>query len=272
MRLQSFFIFFLLSTGTCFSQNEYSSQGARVTGMGKAGVCSKDTWSAFNNQAGLAHQKTISAGIYYENRFLLKELSTKAFCVTLPIKKSTLAISANSFGYSLFSKNKFGIAFAKMLGETFSVGIQADYFTTYVGENYGKSRNISAEIGMLYQPVKNLDIAFHIFNPTRAKLSHYNDERINTNLKLGAAYKFSDKLLIVAETEKEISGKMEFKSGLEYLPVKEFAIRVGMHTKPSILSFGFGLYLNKLKIDIASTLHPQLGISSHAGISYGFGN
>lgn len=272
MFIYRIFIFFVFIPACCFPFSDLSPGGARAFAMGNAGGCIKDVWSANNNQAGLAFIKKTSAGIYYENRFLVRELSTKAACIVIPVKKSTMAVSVSSFGYSFFSKNKYGLAFAKMLGENFSVGIQADYFSTRLGEDYGKSNKLSAEIGFLYKPVKNLDLGFHIFNPNRTRLSHYNDERINTNLKLSAAYTFSDKLVLVAETEKEVLGNIEFKTGLEYIPVKEFSVRVGMHTEPSVFSFGFGLNLNKLKVDMASTLRPQLGVTNHVGISYEFGN
>lgn len=255
----------------CFSQNEYSASGARAFALGGAATTLTDIWSSNNNQAGLAYTKKISAGIYYENRFLLKELSTKNICAAIPIKKSVVGISANSFGYSQFMKNKYGIAFAKMLSEKLSLGIQADFLSTYIGENYGKTYNFSTELGLLYTVFKKTSIGIHIFNPFHTKLAAYNNERVNTNIKLGSCFTLSDKLLLAAELEKEINSAIKFKSGIEYLPIKELALRIGIHTQPSVFSFGFGLNLNKLKLDIASTLHPILGITSHAGMSYEFG-
>ena len=46
--------------------------GSRATSLGGFSTTLSDLWSTNNNQAGLGFVKELSAGIYYENRFLIK--------------------------------------------------------------------------------------------------------------------------------------------------------------------------------------------------------
>ncbi len=69
-----------------YSSNDNLPQGARSAALGNASVTFADFWAIQNNQAGLADFKNIAAGFYYENRFLLKELSLKSVAFVLPTK------------------------------------------------------------------------------------------------------------------------------------------------------------------------------------------
>lgn len=93
--------------------------------MGNASVAISDLWSAFNNQAGLAWLETSHAGVYYENRFLMKELGYKEL-VAYPLKSGTIGLSFNHFGYSAYNESKIGLAFAKAFGKYLAFGLQLD--------------------------------------------------------------------------------------------------------------------------------------------------
>ena len=89
-------------------------------------------------------------------------------------------------------------------------------------------------------------------------------------MRLGADYKFSDKVFLAIETEKDIDKKAMFKAGLEYVPVKEFYIRAGISTNPSLSCFGVGLELKHFKLDLSSTYHSTFGFSPQVGLRYEF--
>ncbi|MCC6690413.1 MAG: hypothetical protein IT235_02660, partial [Bacteroidia bacterium] len=169
------FCFRLLSTTLLFFTELHAAQfcypvGAQQGAMGGASVMFSDVWSAFNNQAGLAYIKTISAGANYENRFLLPELSLRSLALVLPFKGTTFGLSASSFGYRLYSENKYGLAIAKTFSDKISAGIQLDYLNLHIAESYANKNVMTAEIGMLAKPLKNLIISAHVFNPVRSKL------------------------------------------------------------------------------------------------------
>lgn len=264
-------ILFLIAFAFCSKAgNENFSIGARSSAMGNASVSLSDVWSAHHNQAGLGFERNVSAGVYYENRFLLKELALKGVVVSLPVKAGTFGLCVTNFGYSLYKENKYSLSFAKAFGDKLSIGVAMDYLTTKIAEGYGSKGLLAAEIGIQSKPIKGLTIGAHVFNPTRAKIAEYNNECLPTILRLGVDYNFSDKIILAVETEKDISQKAIFKAGLEYKAVKEFYLRLGIATNPTLSSFGFGLNLKNFKIDFSANYHQTLGVVPQLGLTYSF--
>jgi hypothetical protein len=253
-----------------FSQHDNSPIGARSAAMAHSSVCLQDVWAAQNNPAGLADLNKIEAGIYYENRFLLKELSLKSFVFDLPLKSGVFGLNINTFGFNLYNENKFGLAYAKKLFNNLSAGIQLDYLYTHIAENYGNKANLTFEIGIRGQIYKNLVIAAHVFNPYRTKLSDFNDENIPSIMKFGLLYIPVTKINLCAEVEKNIYYPLLFKCGIEYNIIKSIFIRTGISTNPVINTFGFGFNFSKFKLDFSSSIHQVLGYSPQFSASYIF--
>ena len=250
--------------------NENFPIGARSAAMANASVSLSDVWSAQQNQAGLGFLHNYSAGVYYENRFLLKELSIRGAVAAIPVKGGTFGLSITNFGYTSYSENKYSLSFAKSFGDKLSAGIAMDYITTKIVDGYGSKGVFAAELGLQAKPLKGLTIGFHLYNPTRTKLTNYDNERIPTIIRLGADYEFSDVVILAIETDKDISQKANFKAGIEYKAVKELYLRIGIATNPTLSSFGFGLNLKNIKIDISTSYHQTLGFSPQLGLTYNF--
>lgn len=245
--------------------------GARSLGMAGCGTAlTADIWNAQNNQAGLAFIKNYQAGIFYENRFMLSELGMKGFAAAAPFKAGTVGLEVTSLGLGkLYSETKIGGSFAKTFGPRFAAALQLNYFNTHIAENYGSSTTVCGEFGLIAIPVKNFTVGFHMYNPTRAKLNGNLDERLPTIMRLGTVYSFSDRVLISVEAEKDVDYKPVIRGGLEYRPVPNFYLRAGAASNPGLIAFGFGIVMKKLRLDIASSFHSQLGFSPSVGLQYG---
>src|ERR1700690_928414 len=99
--MKKFLLLTLLFNSTfSIAGNEDQVYGARSGALGNASVTLSDAWSTVNNQAGLGFVKSIDVGTFYENRFMLKQLSSQAFALALPVKGGTFGLSYSSFGYS----------------------------------------------------------------------------------------------------------------------------------------------------------------------------
>lgn len=263
------YIFILLSVfiiNTTFADN--NPFGARQAAMGNTGVVLTDLWAINHNQAGLAELPGLAAGISYEQRYLISNMGLKAGAFVIPTKTGVFGLSISSFGYSLYSQNKAGIAYARSFGKIISVGLQLNYLNSRLGENYGSKSTVVGEIGIMAKLIKGLSIGAHIYNPSRSKLADYDNERIPTIMTFGAAYKFSDKALLNAEVEKDLQLKPVLKGGMEYHIIKQLYLRAGISTNPTQSCFGFGVDIAGFKLDFASSIHPQLGITPHISISY----
>lgn len=248
--------------------------GARSAGLASCSVTLSDPWSAFNNQAGLAGERCVSAGLFYTNRFLVPELGYSSAAGVIPLKKgNVLALSLSRFGYSLFNEKKAGLAFAKKFGDRFSCGIQTNFIRFFIRDESSRSvSTVTIEAGCITQITESFAVGVHLYNPNRSKLIEYNDERIPAALKLGAACFLSDKVKLLLEGEKESGRKQVIRAGMEYEPLNLFFMRTGITSDPGTVSFGFGFSYGKVKCDVAVEWNPVLGYTPSVSLLFQFGN
>ena len=255
-----------------FLDAQNSTVGARSAAMGNASVPFSDIWSSYNNQSGLAWLEKMEVGAFYENRFLLSELSSQGLAFAAPVKKvGTLGFNFNRFGYTQYHENKFGFAYARKFGPIFSAGIQINLHWIHIGQGYGDLVTASGELSFQVRPMPKWVIAAHVFNPTRTPLASYNRENITTVFRLGTSYLFSDKLLVSVEASTDIEFNPTVRAGIEYHTAQPLYLRIGFNSNPVSPTFGFGLQLKNFRMDAAAGWQPVLGFSPQASLSYRIG-
>ncbi len=263
-----FVLFFsiLFLSRISFAQYQFES-GARQGGMSGSGVIISDIWSSTNNQAGLADLKGFSAGLFYSNIFNMPDLKDIAFALSAPTEKyGTVGLNYSYNGNEFSNFSKFGLAYAKRLGKRITAGIQLDYLR-FAQLTYGNSGVAIGEIGFIAEPIENLYIGAHVFNPWRAKLSGTNDY-VSSVIRIGTGYYFSKKVLFTAETEKDIDKPIVFRAGTEYNPIAGLFVRAGVALNPVKYSFGLGYNYKGVTVDIAYINHNILGYYMQFGLGY----
>lgn len=249
--------------------NNYMS-GSRQAALANCGVTITDLWSVSHNQAGIAYIKSPVTGFYHERKFLLKELSFSSVAAVIPTNPGSFGFNLNYFGYSKYYESKIGIGFGKKLGENFAAGVQLDYFITFISGAEKHLQKITYEIGILSYPLKDFVIGVHLFNPIPEKPEHNSINKLPSYMKFGISYSLREKVLLAVETYKEFSEKLILKTGIEYFPVRQFALRMGVSTEPSQYSFGFGYYSKMLWAGLAFTNHQILGLTPHLDVGVSF--
>ena len=264
------FIFLFISSSGSFAAGEMNVIGARAAGMGFSSVAISDQWSAFNNPAGLARNGKYSAGIYFENRFLVKELSLKTIVATIPVWKGTFGLTFLHDGFSLYSEMKGGVTYGMLFGKYFSAGVQLNCLRINQSEGYNDKTCFSFELGVQYKASRHLTLGVHLVNPAMTRISKDSPERLPALIRLGFVWNISDDLLTTLETEKDLQHKPIFRTGAEYHVAKPFYIRCGIVTSPTTFTFGAGLEFGSFRVDLASGYHLVLGYSPQASITYRF--
>lgn len=246
--------------------------GGRAAAMANASVAIYDTWSVSHNQAGMMRTRHITAGLYTDNRFLLPELSLASFAVIIPFSGSTLGVSFSGLGNSLYREGKAGIAYARSFGDRLSAGVKLSYHFAAFADGDGHTGTAVAELGIIYELKPGLQIASHVFNPTRASLPGCPSAGSCTNpptiIRTGLSYSFSDKVILNLETAKDIRFPPVFRAGVEYVVGDALVLRTGVSTRPVQNAFGVGFRRGRLKIDLAATYHYALGYSPAAAVTY----
>ena len=246
------------------------AQEGRYTGMGNASVMLPDFWSAFGNQSGLAYLEHPEIGASYYNAYQLWELGTQAGAFVYPTRTGNFAASLHRTGYSLFSKNQMGLAYARKLGEKWSASVQFDYLYYHQSEQTQHKGAFLIEAGVMAEPIDGFFIGAHVYNPTRVKLSDYQDERVPTLMKAGLGYYFSQWVVVTLEAEKDLEFKPRVKCGVEYQAVTHLFLRMGLMTQPNQFTLGLGYQLKNLTTDIAFVTHETLPLSTQISLKYSF--
>ncbi len=271
-QLQYYFLLaLLLSSSFIYGGGEVFPIGSRHAGMGRTSVAISDFWNIQNNQAGIALMDKISFGVYYENRFLINELSMKSAGVIVPTKIGVLGATFNHFGYSMYNDVKIGIVYARSFGQYFRIGLQLDYLQTTVGDNYGKSSNVTFEIGVQSDINQAVTIGAYVYNPIRVNLADYDNEKIPAIFRLGIGWKISNNFIATIEAEKNTAiNPIILRGGLEYGFKEKFFIRAGFSTMQEIFSMGFGINIKFLRFDISAVMHQSLGFSPQSSLIFQF--
>jgi len=265
------FLFILTLCKISIAGGDNFTAGARAGALGDASITLSDVFSSTTNQAGLAFLNNYSVGIFADRKFLNASINNFDGAVALPIsaKVGTFAISANYYGYKYYNETKIGVAYARKFGEKFSVGLQFDFLRMMIFEN-GSKNFYTFELGFQYKPWKVLTIGAHLYNPIPYKVDKVFTDRLPTIIKFGLGYEPSPKVLLAAEYQQDINYKPQFKGGIEYRPIKYLHLRVGAQSTPFSASFGLGVNVKGLNIDLASAYHPVLGFTPQAAIIYSF--
>lgn len=261
------FATFLAFANFGFGQGWFPS-GARSMSMANASTSTFDVWSYHNNPGAVAKLDRFTAGVSYENRFLLKELQSQGVAVAIPMKFGVISIGGLTYGHTQFRSTKAGVGYSMPLSEKFYAGVQLNYQGVRFAENYGSDNSVTGEAGIYADVTENWSFGFSVFNLGRTRLSAFEDDRYSTIMRLGSAYTFSDKLMVSTEFEKSIDYDLRFKSGIEYEVLKNFYLRGGFATAPVEITFGTGYDFGAIQLDVGSAYHPILGWSPHFSLSY----
>lgn len=267
---------FLFSSCIAFAGGDPLTVGARFAGMGGSGLTLADLWSVRLNPAGLAGLDKPVAGIFYQRHYLSEDLAHQGLAVALPVGKGTFGIAGDRFGYDLYNETRGSLAYAMRFGEGLRAAVQLDYLGVQLGNNYGSTSALTAELGVQAKLTNELWLGAHLYNPNRAKLDASTesnvvlDERVPTLLRAGFGWLVSSKLTITGEVEKDIDRDERFRFGVEYNPNKVLFLRTGISTAAMQSHFGVGFHLKQLDIDMAVALRSQLGPTPMLNLNYRF--
>lgn len=253
-----------------FSTEPEKFPGARSSGLGNSTIALNDPWSVFNNQAGLGWQRSYWAGVYHEKRYFLNELSYSSLGGCIPIRHGSFGIGVTHFGYSQFSQSRFGLSYGMMLSKTISAGIGINYHTVRIVQGYGSTYALTAEAGIIYQPMEKIAFGAHVFNPTQSSLG--DEQNLPTTFGIGLAYQPVESVLILLQGDDNTLTSPVFRTGIEYSPIKKFSFRAGMSSNPMALSFGLGWRTKAINFDLAFSYHSVLGYTPYISLSYTFGS
>lgn len=254
--------------------------GARRIGLGNAYTAvSGDFWSMFANPAGLAGLDRMYAGVNVERRFGLAELNYGSGGFAMPFNELHYGgIDFSGFGSKNYSEARLGLTYATSVIDRVRMGVKFNMTNIAISSqnsavNYGSAFAFYVNAGVNVKLTQDLNLGFSVFNANAANISKElaYKERIPTVLSLGLGYQASDKVLLVADVEKNVAYPLAFHGGVEYKINDFITARMGVGTQPIVFNAGLGVNWRDLQIDFAGSYHQQLGFTPSISGTYRFG-
>ena len=240
--------------------------------IAQTSVSDSRNWTAFNNPAMLGYTQKIEAGVQFENRYLISQLSTKTVQFELPTNFVNTGLSFSHFGYSLYHEMIIGAGFARSFSDKFALGVQFNYYMAYFNASNSYRGALLPQVGLSVKLSPALNLGFNMFNPFQTNIqTEYVTKRLPSTFSLGSEYFFSTELVWRTQIDKEVSSNYRFATGFEYQMLQQFTIKLGAYGSDYLVScIGFGLKTGLFRIDLNCDLHPLLGINPLASVKYIF--
>lgn len=260
-----FLLFFASFSSVLFASGDPVPAGGRAWSLAGTTLTLTDGWALFSNAAGLTGVTSPHFLFACDHRYGLAGFNTVTAGFVFPTRYVKAGISFERFGDQLYNEQKLGIAFSHKLDRV-SLGLKVNYFQVAISET-GTHKRLLFELGGITEITPKLFFGAHVYNFNQARMANYQDERIPTVLKAGLSWRPISKVMLNAETTKDIDFPATFNAGVEYEAVKNVYLRTGISTNPTINYFGLGLQHKQLGFDYALRTHPILGWSHHLSMS-----
>lgn len=271
MKSINLILLLLFVSNLSFASYDNNLAGARSSAMANASIASIDIWSNYNNQAALAKLEKIQFGVFYENRFQLQDLSTKAIALYYPTKLGGFNLNYSQLGSDLYKESKIGLGYSKALGEHLWASVQINQMRVKLNQVYGEQSKYNFEVGLLAEIFSDFYLGFHIFNPSQEKFeTMYFDQAIPTVARFGLSWHLSKETILNAEVEKDFDNDIQVKLGIEHQFIENLHIRAGVSNHPNQISFGLGYQYKIVKMNLAYSKHQNLGYTPSFDLNISF--
>lgn len=240
--------------------------------MSLGGISSpiSNSWSIFNNPAGLASHQNFDAVFAYQTIFDFAPFNTVSAAINYPFSFGNSSLGVYRFGDELFNTTMLSAGFGKKIG-IISLGAKINYLQ-YSIDGFGKKAIGLAEMGAIGEITPSLAFGVHIYNFTQSVISESTGEKVPVIIRLSANYKLSEQVNLYLEGEKDIDADADVKFGLSYRVIQELEFRTGFSTETNRMTFGAGINISRFTVDYAIRANETISATHNFGLTYRFNN
>ncbi|WP_123864624.1 hypothetical protein [Chitinophaga barathri] len=208
-----------------------------------------EVFSVFQNPARLVSLQHVTAGLYTERRFMLRELSMHALALGMPLAGGVMGVKLWQLGYRYYREQLFGLGYALPLGKRLRAA---------AGFNYRRG-GVGGELGVDWLLTPQLNMGVHLYHP--------GSDDAASMVMLG--YKASEQVMMEAAFRKDVSMPLSVRVQCTYWPVKRFLVLGGWATQPVYQYAGIGYGVEKWRIGVTGSFHHTLGITPGISLVWG---
>lgn len=159
-----------------------------------------------------------------------------------------------------------GIVYGRKLTKNLATGVRFNY-NKAGSPRYEQISTISFQAGTLIQLSPEINLGIMIDNPVGKSIRELKSP---TTYRFGLGYRPSSLVLATVEFEKSTAQQININAGIHYIFSSRMWMRVGASTLTNSWWVGSGLLLGRMRLDMITNWHPQLGWSPAIIIATGF--
>lgn len=263
-----FLLLLLLIIATHISAQSF--QAPALLGMGNTAASYQGIYSPLANPAGMARLQNFSVGTAYQQYYMLSDLYSYGTYSVLPIPKAG-AVGVQIYQYNssnVLQQTTWEVSYAYPFAKNWSAAFGfRQRLVTWEDTSPIATNSVSA--GLQYN-INKLVIGGYLRELNFLTSDSVFLPRQALELILGTSYLFSEQVYWATDIYWERDQQPQLRTGLAYQFHRYFRIQGGVSSQPVQYYVGLGVARGHIRIDIATSIHRELGASPQVGLSYVF--
>jgi hypothetical protein len=258
MRVLFVFIYCYFSCSV-FAQQLPDPLLSSISGGTAYSTVQHDAFGVLVNPAAVSRAGQMSAGLYSERRFALRDLQQLSGLLQFPFQRGGLGMQVDYSGSPRMNETTFGLAYGMPLGSQMDAGIRFRHYTLNM-PGYVRSSTIWAEVGFLFKLTDQVITGFSLSRSTRTRLAADEPELMQV-FRMGIGYQLSAKVLLVTDWLKQTNRALIGTCMLLYSFDEGLRLRAGWNLSTGQPVLGAGMSWKAMRSDIMMAYHPLLGFT-----------
>ena len=241
--------------------------GGRSVAMGSAytGIA-EGCESPFFNPAGLSQMQSLEICLFHSQLYGLAELTQENITMAMPTTCGYFGFGLQIFGHGSYRENTYSIGWARKLHKQIMWGILTRIAHLQI-RKYGSDTAFLIDTGCLIQIKQKIRFGIAMYNVTKSRMGQQHNP-LPISFKIGLGVQAVPEILMAIDFVKDSRYGGELKGGFELDIHRSFALRCGFGKNPSFFAAGFGITGRPIIIDYAFSLHPDLGGTHQASLTF----
>ena len=256
----------LLFSGTCvFAQVKRSP----IQLSGYFPTYSKKVTSLLSinaNATTVLHAKSLSAIVYKEQKFLLKEIGVLCGIVVMPVSEAAVAMAVQHSGNSSYRETNLSVIYCKPLGKA-DVAAKFMYMHTLIS-GLKPERLMSIAIAGMFHLNDQFNSGFQIQHLNSVFAASTRKNVLHPEYRLGFGYDVSPIFHLAIEYGVQQTETGNVTVGAGYQVHERCRLFIGLETLTPAPSLGVEFSAEAWNIGMKTSYHGQLGITPALWVSF----
>lgn len=236
--------------------------------LGKIRSVNTSTKQSLQNPAMLGYQKNNSFTAGHASPFVIPELGISSLEGVITTSTGAFQFRTGSYGLKGYRIFVSELGFGMPLSEKIVAGVSFHYSNIFTSESWNYLWSLSPGAGIHYQVSSTTSLALLLNNPFSPGNYTRHGPLLPSSLSIGVSHELYLHTTLLAEITHTTPGLLQVRTGIEHRLNSTVLLRTGYHSEPHTLSFGTGLELGNLLIDLAFCWSALPGITPAITLTY----